>query len=149
MRMRKAQKDAERWLNRNYHFIQQVESEKRMLLILANQLEASVAQYENDGTGVRDVEKSKQRREDLLLDYSELKSEVEKDERKLIEELTLTRKRIGLLSKPEYISLAIDRYINRLKWEDISNLEHISNSHLFRLRLEMLEEMTEILRDII
>ena len=142
-------KRAEEWLNRNYHFIRQVEANKRMLMILSNRLESSVSQYETDGTGTRDIEKNKQRREDLLLDYSELKGLVEKDEKKLVEEVTLTRKKIELLSKPEYISLAIDRYINRLKWEDISNLEHISKSHLYRLRLEMLEEMTVILRDII
>jgi hypothetical protein len=147
--MRKAMKRAEEWLNRNYHFIRQVEANKRMLMILSNRLESSVSQYETDGTGTRDIEKNKQRREDLLLDYSELKGLVEKDEKKLVEEVTLTRKKIELLSKPEYISLAIDRYINRLKWEDISNLEHISKSHLYRLRLEMLEEMTVILRDII
>lgn len=147
--MRKAMKQAEQWLNRNYHFIRQVEANKRMLMILSNRLESSVSQYETDGTGTRDVEKSKQRREDMLLDYSELKGLVEKDEKKLVDELTLTRKKIDLLSKPEYVSIAIDRYINRLKWEEISNLEHISQSHLYRLRLEMLEEMTVILRDII
>lgn len=147
--MRKAMKQAEQWLNRNYHFIRQVEANKRMLMILSNRLESSVSQYETDGTGTRDVEKSKQRREDMLLDYSELKGLVEKDEKKLVDELTLTRKKIDLLSKPEYVSIAIDRYINRLKWEEISNLEHISKSHLYRLRLEMLEEMTVILRDII
>lgn len=147
--MRKALKDAEDWLNRNYNLFNQVEAGKRMLAILSNRLEASVSQYETDGTNVHDVDKSKQRREDLLLDYSSLKASVEKDEKKLIEGLALTRQKIDLLSKPEYISLAIDRYINRLKWEDISALEHISKSHLYRLRLEMLEEMTEILRDII
>ena len=147
--MRKAMKQAEQWLNRNYHFIRQVEANKRMLMILSNRLESSVSQYETDGTGTRDVEKSKQKREDMLLDYSELKGLVEKDEKKLVDELTLTRKKIDLLSKPEYVSIAIDRYINRLKWEEISNLEHISKSHLYRLRLEMLEEMTVILRDII
>lgn len=147
--MRKALKDAERWLNRNYKFIQQVEADKRMLTILTNRLESSVSKYETDGTDVHDVDQSKQRREDLLLDYSSLKAIVEKEEKKLAKELFVTRKMIDRLSKPEYISLAVDRYINRLKWEDISALEHISKSHLYRLRLEMLEEMTEILKNII
>lgn len=147
--MRKALKDAERWLNRNYNFIQQVEADKRMLTILTNRLESSVSKYETDGTDVHDVDQSKQRREDLLLDYSSLKAIVEKEEKKLAKELYQTRKMIDKLSKPEYISLAVDRYINRLKWEDISALEHISKSHLYRLRLEMLEEMTEILKNII
>ena len=147
--MRKALKDAERWLNRNYNFIQQVEADKRMLTILTNRLESSVSKYETDGTDVHDVDQSKQRREDLLLDYSSLKAIVEKEEKKLAKELYQTRKMIDKLSKPEYISLAVDRYINRLKWEDISALEHISKSHLYRLRLEMLEEMKEIIRDII
>lgn len=147
--MRKALKDTEEWLNRSYHLFCQVEANRRMLDILSNRLESSVSKYETDGTDVHDVDKSKQRREDLLLDYSSIKAIVEKDEKKLTEELTLTRQRIGLLSKPEYIALAIDRYINRLKWEDISALEHISKSHLYRLRLEMLEEMKEIIRDII
>ena len=147
--MRKALKDAERWLNRNYKFIQQVEADKRMLTILTNRLESSVSKYKTDGTDVHDVDQSKQRREDLLLDYSSLKAIVEKEEKKLAKELFVTRKMIDRLSKPEYISLAVDRYINRLKWEDISALEHISKSHLYRLRLEMLEEMTEILKNII
>ena len=147
--MRKALKDAEDWLNRNYHLICQFEADKRMLTILANRLESSVSKYETDGTDVHDVDKSKARREDLLLDFSSLKAIVEAEEKKIAKELFITRKMIDRLSKPELVSVAIDRYINRLKWSDISNLEHFSKSHLYRLRLEMLEEMAEILKNII
>lgn len=142
-------KKAEEWLNRNYHFVLQVEADRRMLTILENRLASGVSQYENDGTSVHDPEKSKRKREDLLLTYSDLKSHVEEEEVKLVEETTLTRKKIEQLSSPEYIAVATDRYINRLKWDDISELEHMSKQKLFLIRVSLLEEMVEILRDVL
>lgn len=142
-------KKAEEWLNRNYHFVLQVEADRRMLTILENRLASGVSQYENDGTSVHDPEKSKRKREDLLLTYSDLKSHVEEEEVKLVEETTLTRKKIEQLSSPEYIAVATDRYINRLKWDDISELEHMSKQKLFIIRVSLLEEMVEILRDVL
>lgn len=140
---------AEEWLNRNYHDFLQLEADRRMLKFLENKLAGGVAVYENDGTGTHDPEKSKQRREENLLLYSELKRKIEENEIQLVKETMKTRERIDRLSNSEYIAVATDRYINRLKWSDISKIEHMSKQKLYQIRVSLLKEMVDILRDVI
>ena len=57
-----------------------------------------------------------------------------------------TRRAIDRLEDDDCKAVAIDRYISRLKWNDIADLEHISRAHLFRVHGKMLEQMAEILK---
>lgn len=140
---------AEEWLNRNYNDFLKLESARRTLTFIENKLTGGVSQYEIDGTESHDPEKSKFRREEYLLTYSELKKEIEDDELKLLKEIMKTREKIEQLSSSEYIAVATDRYINRLKWPDIAKLEHMSKQKLYIIRTNLLKEMVDILRDII
>lgn len=57
-----------------------------------------------------------------------------------------TRQAIAELSDPTHRAIAIDRYINRLKWEAIAALEHRSVAQVYRDHKQMLEKMADILR---
>lgn len=138
---------AKNWLNRKYNFSKLVDADRRMLEVLSNRLGAKVSRYESDGTECHDPDKARARHEDTLLEYSEQKAKVEKEERELFEEMAKTRAAIGQLSDPMHQAVAIDRYINRLRWNDIATLEHISVSHVKRIHSAMLEKMAGIYKD--
>ena len=134
------------WLNRNYQLSRQLEADQRMLEIMRNRLQSGVARYESDGSESHDPDRAKARHDDALLEYSLQTEKVEKEVRKLTAEDLKTRKAIGELSDPTHRAVAIDRYINRLKWDAIAALEHRSVAQVYRDHKEMLEKMAEILR---
>ncbi|MBO5971240.1 MAG: hypothetical protein J6S14_22425 [Clostridia bacterium] len=138
-------KRAKDWLNRNFNAYRQLDADKRMLEVMKNRLGSGVARYESDGSESHDSDKARARHEDALLDFSTQKSKVETEERRLIAETMKTKSAIDQLDDPALRAIATDRYINRLKWEDIATLEHISNAQVFRLNLTMLEKMADIL----
>lgn len=144
--MKKVCERAQNWLNRNFNAHKQLEADLRMLEIMENRLQSGVARYDNDGTGSRDTDAARARHDDALLEYSLQKEKVEKEQRRLVKEMAKTRRMIDLLDDPLHKALAIDRYINRLKWEDIAKLEHVSIAQVYRHKLTMLEKMAEILK---
>ena len=136
---------AKLWLNRNYYSSRQLDADRRRLSIIENKLDSGVAKYENDGTGFGDGDAARARHEDTLLDYSEQKARVEREERELKEETAKTRSAIDKLDDDDCKAVAIDRYINCLKWNDIATAEHISRAQVFRVHDKMLEQMAKIL----
>lgn len=137
---------AKQWLNRNYNDHRQLEADKRMLEIMENRLGSGVAQYETDGSGAHDPDKSRARHEDALLEYSAQRHKVESEEKTLIVEMRKTRTAIEQLDDPSLKAIATDRYINRLSWNDIATLEHVSIAQAYRLNTIMLEKMADILK---
>ena len=137
---------AKNWLNRNFQLSRQLEADQRMLEIMSNRLGSGVARYESDGSESHDPDRAKARHDDALLEYSIQKDRVEKEALKLAEEDLKTRKAIAELSDPTHRALAVDRYINRLKWEAIAALEHRSVAQVYRDHKTMLERMADILR---
>ena len=137
---------AKNWLNRNYNLSRQLEADQRMLEIMSNKLGSGVARYESDGSESHDPDRAKARHDDALLEYSIQKDKVEKEARRLMTEDLKTRQAIAELSDPTHRAIAIDRYINRLKWEAIAALEHRSVAQVYRDHKQMLEKMADILR---
>ena len=137
---------AKNWLNRNYQLSRQLEADQRMLEIMRNRLQSGVARYDSDGSESHDPDRAKARHDDALLEYSLQMEKVEKEARRLTEEDLKTRKAIGELSDPTHRAVAIDRYINRLKWDKVAALEHRSVAQVFRDHKDMLEKMAEVLR---
>lgn len=136
---------AKQWLRRAHKFALKVEADARMLEILANRLDSGVAKYENTGASV-DREDAKKRKEDDLLSYSEQRARVESEQIQLITEMTRSRQIIQEIRDPVLESIAINRYINRLCWDDVIRLEHYSRAQVFRYHLKMLEELAKILQ---
>ena len=117
-----------------------------MLEVMTARLGNAVATYETDGSECHDADRSRARHEDALLEYSDQKAKVEKEERELMQGMTETRNAIDQLEDPRHQAVAIDRYINRLKWKDIATLEHFSLAQVHRIHLLMLDKMGDILR---
>jgi len=137
---------AKQWLRRAHKFALKVEADARMLEILANRLDSGVSKYENTGASV-DREDAKKRKEDDLLSYSEQRARVESEQIQLITEMTRSRQIIQEIRDPVLKSIAINRYINHLSWDDVIRLEHYSRAQVFRYHLKMLEELAKILQN--
>ena len=136
---------AKQWLKRAHKFALRVEADARMLEILANRVNSGVAKYENTGASV-DREDARKRKEDDLINYSAQRALVEKEQIQLIKEMTATRQIIRLIQDPLLESIAINRYINRLNWDDVIKLTNYSRAQVFRYHLRMLEELAKILQ---
>lgn len=140
-RFRKAQD----WLNRNFKLHCKYEAELRALRKLENQLGAGVAKYESDGTENHDADMARHRHEDALLSFSEQRARVEALERILTAGMNATRTEIEKLEDLELQAVAIDRFINCMKWEEIARAKHVSKAQVYRLNEKMLEQMADIL----
>lgn len=136
---------AKKWLSRVYFLGKQLESDQRMLEAIEARLAPGAARYDTDGTENHDPEASKARHEEQLIDYSIQKEKVEKLSAAVASAMTDTRRAIDLLDEPEHIAVAIDRYVNRLKWEDIATLEHISIAKVYRVNAIVLEKLADTL----
>jgi len=144
--MRNDAYQAKLWLNRNYHFTRQIEADRRSLEKLLNGLGSGVAKYENDGSSNRDSDAARAKHEDQLGDYSMMKQKVEEEEKKYLRETAKTKSAIDELQDPDQHAVAVYRYIDLMRWEDIAKAVHISRPHVFRIHNKMLEKMAEILR---
>ena len=138
---------AKLWLNRNYYSSRQLAADRRMLAVIENLLGSGVARYENDGTSSGDADAARARHEDKLIEYSEQKARVEREERELVAEMLKTRRAIEKLEEEDLKTVATERYINLRKWRDIEELIHISRAQLFRVHEKMLEKMAVIIRN--
>lgn len=137
--------EAKRWLNRNYKFALQVEADIRLLETIESRLSSAVSSYK-PRDGKTDSVSARKRHEANLDEYSTQKAIVEKEVAYLHAEDAKTRKVIEQLTDAEYKAVAIDRYITRLRWDDIAKVENYSRSSVFRIHKEMLNAVGEILR---
>lgn len=137
--------EAKQWLNRYHHKKRQLNAEKRKLTVLNDRLKSAVARYETDGSKSYDSDAARSRHEEMLLDYSEQKKKVEGTQRELERIYDITLKAINELTDPDHQLIATDRYIMRLRWNDVASLEHISRAQVFRIHIKMLEQMHKIL----
>ena len=118
-----------------------------MLQVIENMVNSAVARYENDGTGSGDADAARARHEDKLIEYSEQKAKVEREAAQLDVEMAKTRMAINKLEDGDQKDIAIERYINRHKWNDIADILHISRAQMFRIHDKMLDQMAVILKN--
>lgn len=144
--MKKECYDAKQWLKRTHKLALRVEADKRFLEILADRINQAVAKYETDGTA-SDRDSARKRREDEMLEYTEQRDHVEQEQLELIAEMTKTRNIVKSLNDPTLEAVAVNRYVNRLQWDDIIKLTHYSRSQVFRFHLKMLEELAKVLQE--
>lgn len=144
--MKKECYDAKQWLKRTHKLALRVEADKRFLEILADRINQAVAKYETDGTAT-DRDSARKRREDEMLEYTEQRDHVEQEQLELIAEMTKTRNIVKSLNDPTLEAVAVNRYVNRLQWDDIIKLTHYSRSQVFRFHLKMLEELAKVLKE--
>lgn len=136
--------DTKAWLQRYFYEKKELAARKRKLAVIENRLGSGVASYEDDGTKCFDTDAARQRHEDALADYSDQQNRVEEQARKVYAIYTQITEAIEELDEPDHRLVAMDRYIFRLKWNDIAELEHISRAQVFRYHGRMLEKMAKI-----
>lgn len=144
--MTDSQYKAKKWLMAYRNFFRQVESDRKLLETLEAIVNKCVSTYESDGSGGRDVEISKQKHEDALLEYSKQRAELESKELALINRTNEVANAIKQLRDSDHKDIATDLYLRAMKWEQCQEDLHISKSTLDRKHREMLTELAKILK---
>ncbi len=134
---------AKEWLSRTNDITEEIEAEKRLLLKIKEKLEGGVRSYDNIGSS-HDQDASRKRHEDLLIQYSMQSDRIDQKEKDYLKELSLTRSIIDKLKNPIHRSIAVDRYINGMKWKDILNSYHYEQRQIFKIHEKLLEEVSRI-----
>lgn len=144
--MTDAQYKAKKWLVSYRRFYRQTISKRNLLEALEATVNKCISTYESDGTNSRDVEISKQKYEDALLEYSKQRAELEQKEAELIARTNEVANAVGQLSDPDHMDIATDLYLKNMTWEQCWNDLHISKATLDRKHKDMLTELAKILK---
>lgn len=133
---------AKRWLNRLNDYELLLQAERRTLEVLETRLYKGVSCYETTGQCDRITANAKN--DNNLYDYSNQVSRVEKAQAYYLSELAKVR---GVLEQlpDELKPLAIDRYINGLKWEKLTELYKYSDAQIYRKNTAILNRVAQIL----
>lgn len=140
--MTDAQYRAKQWLTRTEVLGRKVEVERRTLAVIQNKLSGGVSSYETRPKV--DAYRAMEAHENALIDYSLQTKRVESAQAAYIDALTETREVLEQLP-PQYVPLAIDRYINGIKWEKLEELHNYSSSQLFEHNKRILDYVARIL----
>lgn len=131
---------AKEWLNRSFSSAREVEALNRRLERLMNSIAGGVANYNPSGAQIDGVSK-REAAEDRLCEMSELKATIEKRLVALDKLDDETLKLINRLSDADERTIAIDRYINREKWNTISKRMHYSDREIFKIHSRLLRHV--------
>lgn len=142
--MTDAQYYAKQWLTRAEVLGRKVEVERRTLGVIQNRLASGVSNYEYHSKA--DAITAREAHENALIDYSLQTKRLEDAQAAYMDAVEETREVIDQLPA-QYIPLAIDRYINGIKWEKLEELHCYSSSQLFEHNKKILTCVAEILED--
>lgn len=137
------QNDAKKWLKKLGDYSRRVDVERRTLEMLQHRLYKGVANYEN-GPGQHDAEIARAAYEDSMIECSVQADRVEGAQLAYTSELENVRRVLECL--PVYLySIAVDRYINGIKWEQIEDIHRYSKSTVARYNLDILDHVADYL----
>jgi len=137
------QYQAKNWLMRIHDYASKVDAERRTLEMLKHRLHRGVTNYEGF-TGRRDPMTAQAAHDDALIEYSMQAERLEQAEREYIAVMDTTREVLEALPI-KYRALAIDRYINGLKWQELIKIYNYSNAQVHRLNNDILTHVAEVL----
>ena len=135
---------AKKWLMRLRDYSQNVKTEEHTLFILKTRINGGVVNYYSY-TGRRDPIVSRAAYEDAIIDYSEQAARVEKARKEYATEMISTRNLFDSLPI-ELRGLAIDKYLNDLKIEQLIKIYELSRAEIMRQNIEILEHVAQILK---
>lgn len=135
---------AKKWLMRLRDYSQNLKTEEHTLFILKTRINGGVVNYYSY-TGRRDPIVSRAAYEDAIIDYSEQAARVEKAQKEYIAEMISTRNLFDSLPI-ELRGLAIDKYLNDLKIEQLIKIYELSRAEIMRQNIEILEHVAQILK---
>ena len=132
------------FFNNLQSYEQKVKAERRTLGKLQARISRTVSSYET-GSRRGDAVTAQASHENALLDFSMQCERVEKAQRKYLQAVADTQKVIDAIS-PELQPLAIDRYINGLKWDRLEIIYNYGRSQLFEHNKKILAQAAEIMK---
>lgn len=136
-----------KWLNRLIDLYDRAEKIRNQINVMESYINNAVSNYENSGRGRTDLIVRQQQREDALLTYSMKQAEYDKEYMKFVREELITINVLDRMENRRHAVLLFDRYINRLKWEDIikSKRYDMKKSQLLNHHTQALEELALLL----
>lgn len=139
---------AKEWLERLEELYMQAEKIEREISIMEDHINNAVGNYEYTGRGHTDLIVRQQQREDALLEYSAKKAKYEREYLKFVKEEIITLKVLDRMKNREHAVLLINRYINRLSWEKISNRKRYNplTAQTQKKHVMALEELSTLLK---
>lgn len=135
--MTEREEKAKAWLNRNYALSLELDAIKRRLERMESDLEKvckpiklrEVQEAQGLGNGI----------EERLVEYMDMSSDLQTRMQVLISKDEQTMKIISHVESPMLRAILIERYINRLRWKDMSTVFHFERSRLFDLHVQALD----------
>lgn len=135
--MTEREEKAKDWLNRNYALSLELDAIKRRLERMESDLEKvcnpiklrEVQGAQGLGNGI----------EERLVEYMDMSSDLQTRMQVLISKDEQTMKIISHVESPMLRAILIERYINRLRWKDMSTVFHFERSRLFDLHVQALD----------
>ena len=135
--MTEREERAKEWLNRNYGIALEIQAIQRRLERMNADLEKvtrplkikEVIEANNPGNA----------QEDRLADYIDMSDDLSRRLMHLTRLDTETMDVINNIESPTLRTILIERYINRLRWKDISTVLHFERSRLFDLHVQALD----------
>ena len=133
------------WLTRTEEMEDQCNRTRTKVMMIQNKLDGGVSNYSASGKG--DGITAQSAHEDLLLEYSLLKRQLEEEVNRYAYELRISFQVIDKLKNPRHRSILIARYINHEDWKSLSNNPCIGlkKSRLIAFHKQALEELALIL----
>ena len=141
--MTNEQYTAKNWLMLLRDYEDKLKAEKRTLELLQERLYRGVEKYGGD-TGRRDPITARAAHEDNLLDFTGQIERVTKAENEYLAELQLRHEVIEAIPA-KLQPIAIDRYINNIKWEDLADIYNYSRANIFEINHKILTHVAQIL----
>lgn len=129
--------NAQDWLNRMHdtaRFIESLEAKREEVISSLS----GIGKYDADSIPAQTGENSTETK-NLL--YSKLSAEIEKNTSILMAEDNRTLDVILMVKDPRMKSVLIDRYLSRLKWEDIAVKQNYSVSWIYKLHESALRKV--------
>lgn len=134
---------AKDWLTYLEDLAEKLKAERRTLEFLQNRLCSGVSKYDSFA-GRSDLIVSQAAHDDAQISISMQRERIEKAQRNYISRLETTRKVLEQIP-PRMQAIAIDRYINGIKWEKLETLHNYSKSQLFNINRKILNCVADIL----
>lgn len=136
---------AKNWLMRADELDSQWRKTRNRVSFIQNKLHGGVSNYY--GSGKSDLITAQASHEDLLLEYSLVQEQFEKELTRCLHEDNITLKVIDRLSDPLHRSILIAKYICRISLNEFSKRSHLElkRSQLYEHHNKAIEELALIL----
>lgn len=134
--MTESEEKAKEWLNRNYVDSLELEALKRRLERMQSDIEKVCKPIK-----LREVQEGLgfgNNQEDKMADYMDMSGDLSNRYLQLLRKDGETLRVINKLDSQIYRTILIERYVNRLKWDQVLKHIHIDRSTLFRYHLQAL-----------